>query len=144
MFQHKLRTLEVLHQDDFGVINFSKYSTNSRSRFNPRFTPIRIQTHKNMEGNFSEYDTLYTFDSETELIQSRRQSNAPHERKRGNFGRSKNGTKKGFVFDRHDEKHLLENNLYKSLSKKDKTEFLGILDANEYDRFKELKTKFIK
>ena len=73
-----------------------------------------------MEDNFSEYDTLYTFDSETKLLQERIQSNYPHERK-GNLCKSKNGTKKGFVFDRHNAKNLLENNLYKSLSKKDKT-----------------------
>ena len=74
-FQHQLRNLEVLHQDDFGVINFKKYSTKSKTRFNPRITPIRIQRRENMEDSFSEYDTLYTFDSETKLLQERIQSN---------------------------------------------------------------------
>ena len=80
-FQHQLRTLEVVHQDDFGVINFSKYSTKSKIRLHPITNPIRRQTHKNMEYNFSEYDTLSTFDSETELLQAIRQSNAPHDKK---------------------------------------------------------------
>ena len=47
-FQNQLRTLEVVHQDDFGVINFSKYSAKDRIRFNPRNIPIQRQTHKNM------------------------------------------------------------------------------------------------
>ena len=37
-------------------------------------------------------------------------------KKRGNFSKSK--TKKDFVFDRHDTKHLPENNLFQSLDKK--------------------------
>ena len=55
-----------------------------------------------MEDNFGECDT---FDSATEQLQERRQNNAPHEKKRGNFRKSK--TKKDFVFDRNDTKHLL-------------------------------------
>ena len=47
-FQNQLRNLEVVHQDDFGVINFSKYSAKDRIRFNPRNIPIQRQTHKNM------------------------------------------------------------------------------------------------
>ena len=107
-FQHQLRNLEVLHQDYFGVINLRKYFTKIRTRFHPRTTPIRIQTHTNMEDNFVEYDKRSTFDSENELLQARRQSNAPHEIKRVNFNKSKKGTKNESVFDRHDAKHLLK------------------------------------
>ena len=60
-----------------------------------------------MEDKFSEYDTLHTFNSETKMLQGRIQINATHEKKRGNFNRSKNGTKEGFEFYRHHAKHLL-------------------------------------
>ena len=61
-FQTKLRTLEVVHHDDFGVINFSKYSAKNRTRFNPRTTTlaIRRQTHEHMDDTISECDTLDT------------------------------------------------------------------------------------
>ena len=44
-FQHQLRRLEILHQEDFGVINFSKYSTKNKTIFQPLATPILILAH---------------------------------------------------------------------------------------------------
>ena len=78
-FQNQLRTLEVLHQDDFGVINFRKYSAKDRIRFNPRNIPIQRQTHKNIEDNFSECDT---FDTEIDQLQARRQNSDQFDKKK--------------------------------------------------------------
>ena len=79
-FQNQLRTLEVVHQDDFGIINFSKYSAKSRTRFNPRTTTLAIQrqTHEHMDDAFSKCDT---FDSEIDQLQARRQNSDQYEKR---------------------------------------------------------------
>ena len=81
-FQTKLRKLEVVHQDDFGVINFSKYSAKNRTRFNPITTTlaIRRQTHEHMDDTVSECDT---FDTATDQLQSRRQNSDNYDKKKG-------------------------------------------------------------
>ena len=135
-FQNQLRTLEVVHQDDFGIINFSKYSAKSRPRFNTRTTTlaIRRQTHEHMDDSFSECDT---FDSETDQLKARRQNSDKYEKKKGTFKKSQK------FFDNHDAKHLLEDNLDKKLPLKHKKEYITLLDREEYQRCKILKAKFI-
>ena len=83
-FQKQLRTLEVVHQDDFGIINFSKYSAKYRTRFNPRTTTLAIQgqTHEHIDDAVSECDT---FDSEIDKLQARRQNSDQYEKKKGTF-----------------------------------------------------------
>ena len=67
-FQTKLRKLEVVNQDDFGVINFNKYSAKNRTRFKPRNTTLAIQQqkHEHMDDTISECDT---FDTATDQLQ---------------------------------------------------------------------------
>ena len=135
-FQTKLRTLEVVHHDNFGVINFSKYSAKNRTRFNPRTTTlaIRRQTHEHMDDTISECDTL---DTATDQLQSRRQNNDKYDKKKG-F--SKVDQLK--IIGKHDSKHYLEDNLYKKLPLKNKIQYVKLLNKEEYERCGILKEKF--
>ena len=99
----------MVHQDNFGVINFSKYSTKSKPRFQLTTRPIRRQTNEHIEENFHEYDTVSTQDSETDMIISRRQYNAPTGTKRSKYGKTKNGSPHTLDIDR--AKKLLEDKL---------------------------------
>ena len=63
-----------MHQDDFGVINFSKYSAKTKTRINLIITPIRRLTQEDTEENTSEYDTISILDDKIQHLQLRRNS----------------------------------------------------------------------
>ena len=122
-FQIKLRTLEVVHQDDFGVINFRKYSAKNRTRFNPRTTnlSIRRQTQDHMDDTVSECET---FDTETDQLQARRQNSDQYDKKYDKKKMTSRQLHRPMLADKHDAQYLLEDNLYRTLKLKEKRNIL--------------------
>ena len=117
-FQTKLRTLEVVHQEYFGVINLSKYSAKSKPIFQLTTRPIRRQTNAKIDENYPEYDSASTQDSDLDTTTSRRQDNTKNGNLRTKYGTSRN--RPPHTLDNDRAKHLLENKLYKSLNQKDR------------------------
>ena len=100
-FHVKLRTLEVVHQDDFGVINFSKYSAKNRTRFNPRTTTLalRRQTQYHMDDTVSECDK---FDTANDQLQARRQNSDKHDKKYDKKKKTSRQVHRPMLADKHD------------------------------------------
>ena len=141
-FQTKLRTLEVVHQDNFGFINFRKHSAKSKPRFQLTTRPIRRQTNAHIEENSQEYDSVSTQDSDLDTTTSRRQDNTKNGKPRTKYGAPKNGSP--HTLDKNRAKHLLEDKLYKSLTPKEKKQYMKFLNAKDYERCTKLRNLFIK
>ena len=71
-FQENQRTTEVVHQEDFGVVNFNKWSNTYVTRFQPRATAIRRSVHDYDDTTREKDETINLEDDSFTLIPVKR------------------------------------------------------------------------